>query len=244
MKKRILIILLLIGVILSFYGCAPMRDPLYVWEPPSYKSSESNVAFYYKSPEAVWNKLIKELSYSGFKIDRTNKEFGIIDASFEMKEDIDDYIECGSEVIFTTITVDYPGVPKGDITYKFNPCKRHRIIVEDPYRMGSRKYVPRIIDYVRVPVLSGKVNIHIVPEDGGTSVMVNCDYIFTIRIYGTSNMYNEFGVGPISTVQYNTPYFPNVTFSTIKRRGRGIWRGSRFTCFNKGTLETEILDMI
>lgn len=220
-----------------------MRNPLFIWEPPPHNLTESNKRYYDNSPKEVWNELTNELSHSIFTINRTIEQFGIIDASFEISDNICEYIECGRVIVLTTITVDYPGAKKGDIKYKFNPCEKNRIILQEPYRI-NRRYVPRIIDYSRQPVLKGKINIHIIPDGNGTSVMVNCNYTFNVRLYGTTNIYNEFGVGPLNTEKYNKPYFPNITFSTTQRRGTAFWRGSRFTCFNKGTLETEILDMI
>jgi len=107
---------------------------------------------------------------------------------------------------------------------------------------------PAIVNYAlirREPSLEGRSNIYISPDEkdnGKTIVTVNTRYILTIKVNGELVAQDLYGrVYPRGRVPGKTS---TVTFNTNKAGQLDIGNGPKLTCFSKGKLEKDILDMI
>lgn len=113
---------------------------------------------------------------------------------------------------------------------------------------ADRQEHPSVANYAiirREPILDGRSNVYVAPDEkdnGKTIVTVNTRYILTIKVKGEA--FAQHVRGNIFSRGRLPEETTTVTFNTNKSGQQEIGGGSKITCFSKGKLEKEILDMI
>ena len=187
-----------------------------------------------KPQSQVWDILVKELSKSFYVINNIDKESRIINVSFSSNSP-SEYIDCGkSHRTYTqgdkTETYDYDVA--GPATFKVATARQEH---------------PAFANYViirREPLLDGRSNIYVAPDEKDNSktiVTVNTRYIWTIKVKGES--FAQHVNGNVFSRGRLPEETTTVTFNTSQSGQQDIGDGSKMTCFSKGKLEKDILDM-
>lgn len=182
----------------------------------------------------VWDSLVKEFSKSFYVINNIDKESRIINLSFSSSSPAE-YVDCGK----THRT--YTQGEKVDVfDYEVAGSAQFKVAAKNqPQPAFSYYYIVR-----REPTLEGRSNIYIAPEENNpnnTTITVNTRYIITMKIkaegFAEHVNGNVFSQGRIpdetTTVSFNTNQIGQIE----------IGNGEKLTCFTKGKLEKEILDM-
>jgi hypothetical protein len=223
-----------IVVVAVLSGCATqgVNSFKYLERSPTRVDNEITIS---KPQPQVWDGLVKELSKSFFVINNIDKESRLINLSFSSNS-ATDYVECGQ-----THRVYQQGSKKevfdydvaGPATFKFAaPRQEHNAFVN--YAIMQRQ-----------TSVEGRTNIYLAPneKDSSTTIMtVNTRYILTIKTRGQA--YAEHLNGNI----YPREHIPEQTFTIMFNTNQpGQASGAAadmITCFSKGKLEKDILDLI
>lgn len=189
-----------------------------------------------KSHDEAWDILVRNMAKSFFVINNIDKNSRIINLSYSSDRP-QDYVDCGrSKRTYndgkTTETFEY-GNTDNIGTYKVAPKTQ-----QDP-RFANVGVI------MRKASLSGRANVYVAPEGGGTMVSVNAKSVVKITLTGemlTSNFAGQ--------VVYRNPFPATIIEVT------GVTRGStdnsvvvgnsveKLTCYSTGNLEKAILDLI
>lgn len=229
---------LLLIVLLALTGCATIGS----WEfdhtnPTSGKYQVENEKYVDSNPEDVWNSLVKELAKTYFVINNIDKESRIINVSFST-QDPENYIDCGSSIVTTTIPSCDPD--KGFHTYNYDTAESNSYKVGFTLKQGFHQY-PSTAKFIRSTELEGRMNIYVAPKGSGTLVTVNCRYIFVSRV---SQRYTNYSMACVpfasGTERGDGPW--KCSFNS-KTEGNCDWDGP-LKCLSKGILEKEILVLI
>lgn len=187
------------------------------------------------SYSAVWDRLVRELSKSYFVINNIDKESRIINLSF-ISDDPSEYVDCGRTTRVyregeLTETVRYETA--GPATFK----------VPD-----SRREHPAIVNFMvvkRTPKLEGRTNVYLAPvtnAPGKTTVSVNTRYVLSVAV--NARAYAKFPGGSLQDRGSASAEGLSATFNTnTVVEARTNDNGPKITCFSKGRLEREILEL-
>ncbi|MDI6744470.1 MAG: hypothetical protein QMD07_03730 [Thermodesulfovibrionales bacterium] len=110
-----------------------------------------------------------------------------------------------------------------------------------------RQEHPSFANYVsirREPILDGRSNVYIAPDEkdnGKTIVTVNTRYVLTIKVKGEA--FAQHANGNVFSRGRLPEETTTITFNTNKSGQQEIGDGSKITCFSKGKLEKDILNM-
>lgn len=189
-----------------------------------------------KSYSQVWDALVKELSKSFYVINNIDKESRIINLSFSSSSPVD-YVDCGKS---------HRTYKEGEKTetyeYEVAASSQYKVATEQqPDPNFSYYYIIR-----REVSLEGRSNIYIAPDDkntNNTNVTVNTRYILTIKSRGEA--FAKHWNGNIQFLRSFPENTSNITFNT-NQIGQIEFGGGeiiKISCFSKGRLEKEILDM-
>lgn len=182
----------------------------------------------------VWDILVKELSKSFYIINNIDKESRIINVSFSSTSPAE-YIDCG-KTHRTYIQGDKIEVYDYDVA---GPSEFKIATAQQEHPSFSNYIIVR-----REPILEGRSNIYIAPDEKdntNTIVSVNIRYIWTVKLKGEAFAQhvrgNVFSRGRLPEENVT------ITFNTNKHGQYTASNGEKITCFSKGTLEREILEM-
>jgi hypothetical protein len=185
--------------------------------------------------DAVWDRLVGQLSSSSYVIENADKASQTIDLSFSTDHP-EEYADCGTA--FRTYTRDA-------IHEEF----RYQIAESTSYKVagtsGAPDNLPMTQHMTHGTSLEGRVNIRVAPEGAGTLVAVNCEYLLTITTSGMYTVENVFG----AVIQQGEilPSTNSIDFTTAQP-GTEIFtvdaQATTVTCQSTGRLESEILDMV
>lgn len=186
-----------------------------------------------KSTSEAWDILVKELSKSFYVINNIDKESRIINISFST-DFPSDYIDCGH----TTRTYT-----RGDKTetYSYDTAASATFKAATPEQPNLNFSYYGLIR--RQTSLEGRSNIYVAPDDkdkNSTIVTVNTRYIWTLKFQlriCAENIY-----GQIVTCDRRPDETDTIMFNT-NQTGKSNFVSDTATCFSKGKLEREILDM-
>lgn len=188
-----------------------------------------------KPYSTVWDGLVRELSKSFYVINNIDKESRIINLSFSSNNPVE-YVDCGK----TKRT--YTQGSKSE-SWEYDVAGSANFKVATP-----RQEHPAFVNYVvirRDPSLEGRANIYIAPDEKNSSnsvVTVNTRYILTQKVRGEAFAEhisgNVFSRGRMQDENFT------YTFNTNRPGKNESGGGESVTCFSKGKLEEEILDMV
>ena len=188
-----------------------------------------------KPQSQVWDILVKELSKSFYVINNIDKESRIINVSF-FSNVPSEYVDCGKT--HRTYT-------QGDKTETYD----YDVAGSAKFKVATaRQEHPTFANYIiirREVILDGRSNIYVAPDEknnGKTIVTVNTRYILTIKVKGEA--FAQHVNGNVFSRGRLPEETTTVTFNTNKSGQQDIGDGSKMTCFCKGKLERDILDMI
>ena len=177
---------------------------------------------------------MKELSKSFYVINNIDKESRIINISFSSNSP-SEYVDCGKT--HRTYT-------QGDKTETYD----YDVAGPAAFKVATvRQEHPAFANYVsirREPVLDGRSNVYVAPDEkdnAKTIVTVNTRYILTIKVKGEA--FAQHANGNVFSRGRLPEETMTVTFNTNKSGQSDIGDGSKMTCFAKGKLEKDILDM-
>lgn len=182
----------------------------------------------------VWDSLVKEFSKSFYVINNIDKESRIINLSFSSSSPAE-YVDCGK-----THRTYTQGEKVEVFDYEVAGSAQFKVAANSqPQPAFSYYYMIR-----REPSLEGRSNIYIAPEENNpnnTTITVNTRYIITTKIkaegFAQHVNGNVFSQGRVpdetTTVSFNTNQIGQIE----------IGNGEKLTCFTKGKLEKEILEM-
>lgn len=183
----------------------------------------------------VWDILVKELSKSFYVINNIDKESRIINVSFSSTSPAE-YVDCGKS--HRTYT-------QGDKTEVYD----YDVAGSAEFKIATaRQEHPSFANYIivrREPILEGRSNIYIAPDEKDntkTIVTVNTRYIWSVRV--KAEAFAQHVSGNILSRGRLPEENTTVTFSTNKPGQQDIGDGSKITCFSKGKLERDILEMV
>lgn len=217
-----------------FSGCATqgISNFKYTDNAPMQVNNEIVVS---KPQSQAWDILVKELSKSFYVINNIDKESRIINVSFSSNSPAE-YVDCGKS--HRTYT-------QGDKTevYDYDVAGTAEFKVATTHQEH-----PAFANYIifrREPILEGRSNIYAAPDEkdkSKTIITVNTRYIWTVKVKGEVFAQdvrgNVFSRGRLpeetTTVMFNTN-------KPGQHKDGGL--NLKMTCFSKGKLEREILDM-
>ncbi len=227
--------LLVVGALFALSSCATVgNNSVSYIEPPS-DGLPNNTEVIDQPFNAVWDKLVGELSSSFFVINNIDKESRLINISFISKEP-EKYIDCG----VTKRRFSF-GKENRDYSYKVSESSSYKYAG----KWGVYQNLPSIFDIHRNTSLEGRINIYVAPVSGDkTKVSVNIRYILTSKVTGTATGYNAFGqfvrkdtLPPSShTCSFNTKEVSHENWGTDDNP-------AYVTCVSAGTLERKLLKM-
>ena len=212
--------------IVGLYGCATPATSTFDYQDKAAVRVENEITVD-KPFEDVWSGLVRQLAKGFFVINNIEKESRLINVSFSTTSP-EDYIDCGR-----TLRTFTKG--KENIEYDYE------VAADSSYKYGagtSADGVFTLVGYVdRDTSLEGRINIYIAPNDQITEVTVNTRYILTLSTRGQITSENIYGQAVQSQVLPNSS--DTISFNTNQpnKSQEGI------SCFSKGLLETEILEM-
>lgn len=188
-----------------------------------------------KPQSQVWDILVKELSKSFYVINNIDKESRIINISFSSSSP-SEYVDCGKT--HRTYT-------QGDKTETYD----YDVAGPAIFKIATvRQEHPSFANYIiirREPILDGRSNVYVAPDekDNGKTIMtVNTRYVWTIKVKGEA--FAQHANGNVFSRGRLPEETSTVTFNTNKYGQHEMGDGSKITCFSKGKLEKDILDMI
>lgn len=223
----------ILAISMFITGCATqgMRSVKYNSNEPLEIKNQIVVS---KAQPQVWDILEKELSRSAYVINNIDKESRIINVSFASNSP-SEYVDCGN----TRRTYTQGGKTE---TYE------HNVAEASTYKVASDKQQqPAFVNYdiIRRKVfLEGRSNVHVAPDEKdnrATLITVNTQYILTLKMGGESIAEDERGLVAASSqlAENSTTYVFNSNNPEQFDMGQGI----TITCFSKGKIEKDILDM-
>lgn len=184
----------------------------------------------------VWDALVKELSKSFFVINNIDKESRIINLSFSSSSPAN-YVDCGKS---------HRTYKEGENVETFD----YEVASSSQYKVATKQQPDPNFSYYQIirreVNLEGRSNIYIAPDDknsNNTNVTVNTRYILTIKTRGEQLAKHWNGsIFPLGAIQEDTN---NITFNTnqIGQIDIGGSELGKLSCYSKGILEKEILDM-
>ena len=158
----------------------------------------------------VWDNYVRDLSKDFFVINNISKESRIINVSFSSNRP-SQYVDCGR----TSWSATHPTIGTRSGNYAIaDSSVRFNVVGGALIRVNRRTR------------LSGRANIYLAPEHGGTAIRVNVKYILTINLRAVANTGQRDSRAEI------------VDFSTSMPSNVG-----EFTCRTKGTLERQLLGL-
>jgi hypothetical protein len=187
-----------------------------------------------KSTSETWDILVKELSKSFYVINNIDKESRIINISFSTNSP-SDYIDCGHTVR------TYTQRDKTE-TYSYDTAASSSYKAATP-----RQPNPNFSYYGRArreTSLEGRSNIYVAPDEkdkNSTAVTVNTRYIWTLKMQ--VQIFAENINGQTLTTNERIPDYTGTIMFNTNQKGESNNTGDKITCFSKGKLEREILDM-
>ena len=158
----------------------------------------------------VWDNYVRDLSKDFFVINNISKESRIINVSFSSNRP-SQFVDCGR----TSWKATHPVIGTRSGSYN---------IADSSTRFQTVNNALVRVD--RQTRLSGRANIYIAPDRGGTVLRVNVKYVLAINARAVAN-----------TGQRESRNV-NVDFSTSTPSTSG-----RFTCRTNGTLENRLLNL-
>jgi hypothetical protein len=187
------------------------------------------------SSSRVWDVLVRDLAKSFYVINNIDKESRIINVSFTSTEPAD-FVDCGRTVrTFTegSNVERYEYDVAGKATFKVAANKQEHPAFSN-YAVWSRS-----------PTLEGRSNVYLAPaagDAGKTTVSVNTRYVLNVRLKGDAfAKHISGGVQGRGRLPEDTATF---TFNTNTVGTGDSANGVVVTCFSKGKLEKEILQMV
>ena len=183
----------------------------------------------------VWDILVRDLAKSFYVINNIDKESRIVNVSFNSTEPAD-FVDCGR-------TVRTYSEGKNVERYEYDVAGKSTFKVATPRQEHPSLYNYAVIN--RDSDLEGRANIYIAPSDSDpnkTTASVNTRYILKVRVKGelfakdvSGNIYPR-GVIPEESSTY--------TFNTNSVATKDAGHGTTITCFSKGKLESDILNIV
>lgn len=225
-------VIVLTAILLS--GCATqgISSLKYTDNTPIQVKNEIEVS---KPQSQVWDTLVKELSKSFYVINNIDKESRIINVSFSSNSP-EEYVDCGKS--HRTYT-------QGDKSEVYD----YDVAGPAEFKVATtRQEHPAFANYINIrrePMLEGRSNIYVAPDEKDNSktiVTVNTRYVLTIRVKGEA--FAQHVSGNIFSQGRIPEETTTIIFNTNKAGQKEIGGGANMTCFSKGKLEKEILDMI
>jgi hypothetical protein len=187
-----------------------------------------------KPQSQVWDILVKKLSKSSYVINTIDKGSRIINVSFSSTSPVE-YVDCGRS---------HRTYVQGDKTEIFD----YDVAGPAEFKLAAeRKEAPSFSNYMiirRETVLESGSNIYVAPDEkdnGKTIVTVNTRYILNIKAKGEA--FAQHVIGNVLSRGRLPEESTMVTFSTNRAGQQDIGGGLKMTCFGKGRLEGEILEM-
>jgi hypothetical protein len=148
-------------------GCATSKVN---YTPPTGAEKIQNSRVINAPFDAVWDRLVKELSSDFFVINNIDKNSRLINISFSSQRP-SDFVDCGhSSRSFNN------GVAEQN--YEYATAESANFSVANP--SGA------VFNVRRTTKLEGRSNIYVAPEGGGTNVAVNTKYIVSVRTVATA----------------------------------------------------------
>lgn len=230
--KLNLILVLLLALLVS--GCAVqgVNTFRYTDNTPQKITNEIIVS---KTPSEVWDILVKELSKSFYMINNIDKESRIINVSFTT-DNPGDYVDCGD-----THRTYTQGKKVETFDYEVANSSMFKLATDRQYQPAFAYYYK----IYRTPELEGRSNIYVAPfenDESKTVITVNVRYVMTFKDQWT--LYSEHANGSIRSIRNDSSPSSSMFFSTKAPKTTDFPDGVSITCFSKGRLEQEILDMI
>lgn len=221
-------------VSLFFVGCATQGVSTYNYQDKQPVTIKNELSVN-KPYSMVWDGVVRELSKSFYVINNIDKESRIINLSFSSNSPVE-YVDCGKTKRFYT-----QGSKKESWEYDVAGSASFKVA-------ASQQEHPAFANYAvirREPSLEGRANIYVAPDDKNSSntvVTVNTRYILTQKVKGEAFAEHISGaVHPRGRLQDETFTY---TFNTNRPGKLEAGGGEYVTCFSKGKLEEEILDMV
>ena len=185
------------------------------------------------SLDQVRDRLISGLARTQFSIEKKKKKSGYLNLSFEIGNDVSEYVDCGmGKVIFNlhgkTEVFEYPAAE--DSAYKSSASR------------GSFDEFTWYENVVRDTKVSGRVNVLLSPNlhDKSTNVSVSARYTWSVIEYRTVVEVNVIRSTETNIRGYATQPI-EVAFSSDEK---GLGPDLIFACASKGKLEAEILSLL
>lgn len=120
--------------------------------------------------DAVWDRLVRQLSGDFFVINNIDKNSRLINVSFSSQKP-SEYVDCGfSSRVFKNA--------RGETASSYNTSDSSAFVTTSPQGLA---FTVR-----RVSRLDGRINIYVAPEEGGTLISVNTKYVVNMQVTGTS----------------------------------------------------------
>src|SRR5437773_8196359 len=131
--------------------------------------------------DAVWDRLVAQLSRGFYVINNIDKASRLINVSF-YSDTPAEYLDCG------TTTRTYT---RGNEHEEY----RYQVAESSDFKMGEQRGSAIITyDIHRATKLEGRANIYVAPKDSVTTVMVNARYILTVDVTGIYQVESLIGI--------------------------------------------------
>jgi len=133
------------------------------YTPPIFGDNYSTSITVPENKDIVWQRLIRDLSNTGFLVNNIEKDSGLINISY--RGDPCEFVTCGS---ITSVVID----SNGERTHSFHGCEKY--VVYEVVKDEQIHYIKRSTR------LESRATIAVSEVDGGTLVKVNVQYLVTI----------------------------------------------------------------
>lgn len=212
-------------------ACVTPGKSDYAYNPPISGPPPSNELVINSQFDKVWDRLVARLAQSFFVINNIEKESRLINVSFSPNQP-EHFADCGESrrsFQFRDESRDY----------RYNVASPSTFKIAD--RWGAN--YPLVTEATRTPILDGRANIYVAPQQENTIVTVNATYTLRISITGTTQTYNAFAelIGQRRIPPETTS---GLSFSTSEP-GSAPWgvNGQQVTCRSLGAFEQQVLDL-
>ena len=120
----------------------------------------------------VWDRLVSGLSRTFYVINNIDKESRLINVSFNMNDQLSNYVDCG------TSKREFQLVDFADSVI-------YEVANSSSYFTTSTAPPNPNVSYHKVfrnTSLEGRANVYIAPSEKGTTIMVNTRYVFNVKV--------------------------------------------------------------
>lgn len=227
--------IVVVAGILFLHGCAAPGKSSSHYMQPKADLIIDNEAVLDDEFEAVWDRLVRNLSSSFFVINNIDKESRLLNVSFS-SSDPRDYVDCG--------------MTKRQFNYRNESQAYEYPVASDSFfkwtgTWGAMNNLPAVYDISRDASVEGRINVYVAPVEGNrTRVAANARYLLKINVTGIAHGFNAFGAPAGS--QHMQPSSVQASFNT-KETVRENWGNAAqpdwVTCRATGELETRILKL-